>query len=193
MNKKVEFSRIVTNSEIDRYRPEIIRIYQEAFAGPPYFESFSGAEVSEILNQLVSGQNTICCVATIDDNPIGFSGGFGVQEDEDVLGILKNKLSESERIRTFYLAELAVASVYRNRGCGTVLVRSLLEVAREEIGCEAVVTRTQAEGSNAKGIFERTGFQLMDDLIQNVKSWIKPNGQRELVTQERIFLLKKLL
>ncbi len=179
------------NSFAGKNKEGLIVLYREAFSGPPYFESFTSSEASEILEELLRAEGSNCLVAYLDKKIIGFCGGFRVDQDEEVKKSL-NAVARINPVKTFYLAELAVKEKYRKQGCGTELVRTLLDYESFRNIFPTILTRTQAQNSNSIRIFKRTGFVMLPDLTQRVETWVSYNGNRIKEVQERIFLEKKL-
>lgn len=174
-----------------KYQEDLIALYQEAFSRPPYFEAFTKKEVGEIMKDLLGEAGSNCLVAFSNDQLVGFCGGFRADRDEEVARSL-GPADDIDSENTFYLAELAVKEEYCQFGCGTELVKALLDREYFRNAFSTIVTRTPAQNANALKIYERTGFVRLPDLTQKVKTWVSYNGTRKREVQERIFLARKL-
>jgi ribosomal protein S18 acetylase RimI-like enzyme len=171
--------------EIDRFFPQFNKVYQEAFGGAPYFESFTEEEVYKIFQELVLSKDSACLLLFQKHSLVGVAGGFNVGLDEQISSLLKYNL---EPLNAFYLAELAVSTGERNKGHGTMLTKKLVDYVKETTELKKILVRTQKRDSNAKNIFLRIGFQELP-FIQKVETFERKNGSRVPVFQERMFLL----
>lgn len=182
---------ITTQKQFEHNLPGFTEVYKKAFAGPPYFENFTDQEVAEIMRELVFGNSGFCSVLVYSDKIIGLSGGFRVSIDEKISALMRERgFRDIESY--FYIAELAVLENFRKKGFGNLLVEDMLKAVQEKRTFKNIIVRTQAEGSNALNIFKSQGLLVQPDLTQNVQTYAGDNGNREQITQKRIFLIKSI-
>ncbi|MFW5871605.1 MAG: GNAT family N-acetyltransferase [bacterium] len=179
------FHIILSIKEIDHFFPQFKEVYQEAFGGAPYFESFTEEEVYKIFQELVLSKDSACMLLLEEGGLIGFAGGFNVSLDEQISSLVDQSLNP---LNAFYLAELAVSADKRNKGYGAMLTKKLIDYVKETTKLRKILVRTQKRNSNAKNIFLKIGFQELS-VIQKVKTFERKNGNRVPVFQERVFLL----
>jgi GNAT superfamily N-acetyltransferase len=184
IKREISFRRI-TSSE-DSAQEGFIKVYQEAFAAAPYFETIDSDFIREKVWKAHEGQLVV--VAEEKGAVIGLICGHLVSKGEispSACGFLKQKVGPliNERA-TLYFSELAVAPSHQGHGIGSVLVASTLTWANENL-LSRFVLRTAAEGSNSLGIFKKFGAQPLD-LTQQVTS-VEAGGPPS-ASHQRVFL-----
>ena len=143
--------------------------YRQAFAGAPYFEQFSEAEVRQIWREHLQGAG---CIIVAERDAVE-----GPSTPAEVVGLgcalplmsphaggagefLLELRTREERVwtpaKTMYISELASKNFVRGQGIGTHLTQELLKWGAAQ-GFADWVTRTAAQGSNSLRIFERAG------------------------------------
>lgn len=165
-----------------------IAAYQEAFAGPPYFEHYSHEEVlEEVWNPHL--HDGIIILAYDDLQVVGFGCAIPVlKAPADVKKFLiqhENQTFPAELSRTWYMSELGVLESYRRRGIGYQLVKHRMQAISDR-GDTHYVFRTAAEGSNSIHLYQKIGAVELPDL-QDV------SGSEQVVVQgsqshERVYL-----
>ncbi|MBD3247992.1 GNAT family N-acetyltransferase [Candidatus Falkowbacteria bacterium] len=187
----MQIVRVNDKKGIALYKNGFVSLYQEAFAGPPYYESFTVEQISLIMESIVFNPKGILCLGLVDQKIIGLVGGFMVVGERKIKELLCKQWKEVDPHKVFYMAELAVSTDLRKKGFGTKLTEYCLKIAREEGNLMAII-RTQKQGSNSRRIFERKGFSLISEIYQDVETLVTTGGKKIKTTQRRIFLFKKL-
>jgi GNAT superfamily N-acetyltransferase len=170
---------------VKKYASGFIKTYKEAFAGPPYFESFEDEEVMTIFRELVFNSGSVCLLIE-EEEVFGLAGGYALNNEPEIASIFGRFFPEIKPERIFYFAELAVQKEYRRCGYGSELIKNLSQSAL----FTACLQRTQAEGSNALNIFQNQGFEVVRGMTQNVETYISSDNGRKKVRQKRIFTIK---
>ncbi|MFA5163580.1 MAG: GNAT family N-acetyltransferase [Patescibacteria group bacterium] len=157
-----------------KYQPAFIKVYQEVFAGPPYFETYSDEEV--IYSAWDSHLEKGCIVLAMKgDEVIGLGCCIPIlnimpgEANEDVKNLFFSRL-DSLPIplnRACYMSELAVLSDFRGLGIGTELIRQRWSWAKS-FGLSHYIVRTAAEGSNSVRMYKHLGAKEIDGLVQDV-------------------------
>jgi ribosomal protein S18 acetylase RimI-like enzyme len=174
-------------------RKDFSRVYRECFAEAPYFECFSTKEAGMVFDSMIDNPGAELVATFCDQRLIGFCGGYNLLAKPKVAALLANQLRQLQVSpqEAFYLAELGVDRKYRHQGLASRMVNGLFEhTASRRFGL--LVARTQAEGSNSLELFLKVGMQVLPDISEEVKTYVGEKGQRRLVEQRRIFLVKVL-
>ena len=136
---------------------ELAEIYVEAFAGAPWYESWTREEA---LKEILRYQESSDFVIRNDDrgNVLGFGIGQPVFSYPGVGDLVLNGwIEEVDLAATYYIAELCTKSEARGRGVCTEVVEELLATSKQK-GFLQVITRTRVDNYGMIRIFERLGF-----------------------------------
>lgn len=166
-------------------------VYIKAFAGPPYYETFTPDYIREHVWE-PHIKNGCIVVAEADGKVVGVAGGYPLPEGLepkifDFLGPFEDWLPFPFE-ETIYMSELAVDEAWRHRGIATRLVLERMRWATEN-GCTHYTMRTAHEGSNSKPLYEKLGAQEVPGLIQDTR--VHP-GEPESASTFRIYLYGSL-
>lgn len=146
----------------DRAREGFIDVYQRAFAGPPYFESYTREDVERAV-----WRPHVARILVVAERG-GLVVGLGCAHpllDQTEPAITEFLLGNQHQLpfdpsRAIFMSEVAVLPEARGAGLGTQLVKERLRVAAAD-GFESFVMRTAAEGSNSRGIYLRLGARQL--------------------------------
>lgn len=141
-------------------RDGFIRAYQEAFGGPPYFETYSTEEVMEEV-WLPHVKDGIIVLALDDECVVGFGCAMPVlklpPKVKEFLMLHQGEGSFPVDLdRAWYMSELGVVTSHRQRGIGYSLVKHRL-LTIDHRGDTHYVFRTAAEGSNSIHLYRKIG------------------------------------
>lgn len=179
----------VNNAASNIDRDGFICAYQEAFGGPPYFETYSTKEVMEKVWLPHVKDGTV--VLALDNERVV---GFGC-----AMPVLKSPLEVKEFLilhqggdsfpvdldRAWYMSELGVVTSHRQRGIGYALVKHRL-LTIDHRGDTHYVFRTAAEGSNSIHLYRKIGaIELADLQDMSVSDQVQVNGSQ---STKRIYL-----
>ncbi len=151
--------RSMTASALESDRSGFTVAYQEAFAGPPYFEHYSDEEVIEDVwrPHLRSG---IVILAYDGARVVGFGCALPLAESpadvREFLASLGDDIFPVDVERTWYMSELGVLEGYRRQGIGYGLVKHRLLTISHRRDTHYVF-RTAAEGSNSYHLYRKVG------------------------------------
>ena len=145
---------------------DIVRIFKEAFAEAPYFESYTD---SEVMSKIVMPHiNHWLAVAELDGVIIGMVAArpTTAPESEEELSYLVDQNLPFDLDRSVFCSELAVDPKVRKGGLGSKLTAATLAWGVSE-GFDTFICRTDADGSNSIRLLERIGWVRLP-LIQDV-------------------------
>jgi len=185
---KIEYVQ-ATSATADRHRSEFIATYQEAFAGKPYFETYTEAEVlHEAWDPCL--RHGVIFLALDANVVIGLGCAIPlIQSPEEIQGFLRPKRGLEgfpvEFSDVWYMADVGVRTSHKHQGIGTQLIACRLRYIRA-LGCQYYVLRTDAEESNSKQLYLNHGAQLLSG-IQDVSQsgQVQVNQSR---SSKRIYL-----
>lgn len=154
-----------------------ITAYQEAFAGPPYFETYTEQVVLEEVLTPHLEQGLVMVVTDLEND--GKLVGFGCampyrHSPEDVQSFLeeveKEKLipEEFDYRRAWYMSELGVLDDYRGLGTAWELVLQRMQSVSHN-GAHQFFMRTAAQQSNSLLMYLRSGARalpLLHELVE---------------------------
>lgn len=138
--------------------------YQEAFGGPPYFETYTVGQVHRDV-WAPHSEKGLVILACDADAVIGFGCAlpFGSSPD-DVQEFLRTKESEGSLAidleLAWYMSELGVTEKYRGRKIGYMLIKERLEGILRKGGAH-YVARTAAQASNSLHMYENLGSTIL--------------------------------
>ena len=174
----------------DSHRIGFIRTYQEAFGGPPYFETYSDEEVTEEV-WLPHVKHGIVVLAFDNDHVVGFGCAMPASKSpaEVVEFLIRHQGAASslpdDIDHMWYMSELGVATSHRRRGIGYSLVKHRLAMI-DQRGDTHYVFRTAADGSNSIHLYRKIGAVELADLQDvSVSDQVKLNGSQ---STERVYL-----
>lgn len=144
-----------------------IAAYINAFAGPPYFETYGIEEVYEevLLPHLRDGVVVVMLDSQRDFKVVGFGCAMPFDKSPDDVkehleclhrdGALADGFDHRQ---AWYMSELGVLEQYRGHGIGYEMVLQRTRLL-EELGASQFFMRTAAEGSNSKHMYLKIGAQ----------------------------------
>ena len=151
--------------------PQLIEVYQSAFAEPPWNETWRPEEIKQDLDFAFSEKEPIVLVAETEKILVGFVWGYNLPLEK--FPWLKNIIGNN----TNYMDEIAVKGNKRVRGIARIMGEKYLErVARKNL--DGVVLRTDIWNSASMALFRRLGF--------------KNTGIFDPKYRDRIYLYKEL-
>ena len=175
----------VSEEEADIHHPifaQLIILYINIFAEPPYNECFSQETVEEEFCHYI--KNGILFYALADDHVIGFLGVTRGMENcrKDIKKELSNVGVFSDT--DLYLADLAVAKKFRRQKIGS----SLMDKMMTQYPHENMYLRTSAVRGNEKVIafYQKLGFNIIEkrERVENTRT----NGSIDY--DERLYMYK---
>jgi hypothetical protein len=151
----------------------LIRTYQEVFAGPPWYElEWTAEQIQHDLEQELAKPGAICRVAGHVPNVAGFCWGYPVEIGDfekllNLSGIDSAIGSRSGSKAIVYLDEIGMHSKQRHAGMAAGLLHRWLGDYADE-GFRYVVLRTAAADASTNQVpvayswFSRLGFEVLD-------------------------------
>jgi ribosomal protein S18 acetylase RimI-like enzyme len=133
----------------------IIKVYQKAFAEPPWNETWNDKQVLESMLFNLSARKPIMLVAESENKIIGLTWGCGIPIEK--FPFLANRIALES---TSYVAEVAVDGNYRKEGVGKSLTRGYMKLASRD-GIQKIVLRTDKSNIAAMALYYSLGFQEM--------------------------------
>jgi GNAT superfamily N-acetyltransferase len=142
-----------------------VEAYQEAFSGPPYYESY-GQE--EVLNDIWTPHlsSGVIVMAVDEAKVVGFGCALPVESaPDDVRDYVSESAKDADLLglgidSSWYMSELGVIESHRLKGIGYELVRQrLLEIKNS--GVNTYIFRTAAEGSNSMHLYQKLGANIL--------------------------------
>ena len=127
--------------------PQLIQVYQSAFAEPPWNETWSDEEVIADLESGLAQQDSIVLVAEAN-NLVGITWGYTIPMEK--FPFLAGKVQDSAS----YMDEIAVDGNARLKGVGTALGEEYIKRANRQ-----VVLRTDQRNEASMALFKKLGFK----------------------------------
>lgn len=140
---------------------KVVSLYKEAFAEPPWCESWTTEEVVKDVEYALSQPQPIMLVGEECGNVVGFTWGYKIPMDN--FPFLERLVQENAS----YMDEIAVGKNARKRSVGTDLGKAYIQIARS-LSCREVVLRTDQRNSASMALFRRLGFSPVTDLAQKL-------------------------
>lgn len=151
---------------------QILKLYINAFSGPPYFEAFQPSEIKAMAMELWFKRNdglVLCCYDKSANLLKGFFAGYNLALEKGICRIVNGQIECSYK-EIFYMAEIAVHPSFRKQGVAFLLVQEALNI-RSDI-YENFLVRTNTGNQASIRLFQKAGFRHF-------------NGAREIVQQTR--------
>ncbi len=155
----------------------LIRLYQEAFADPPYDEKFDDAQVYEIMQEVIQSSGFLFTAMSKESlgQIVAFVASIPLVAKPSVVEFLGERVNPET---ASYFAEDAVDKNFRRRGISAQMKKILLE-ANAECGYETMVLRTSADERNVQlPAVLKAGFIPIKDVFQDVMSMKKDGIER---------------
>ena len=168
LSKSISYRRILLANDVAR--SGFIKVYQIAFAGPPYFEVYTDDDVEQ--GVWIPHVPHCIVVAKHDGHIVGFGCAHPILSgtSPNVQDFLEPHSGELpfDPSQTIYMSELAVLDSHRRSGIGLELINQRFSWAREN-GFRTYLMRTAAEGSNSANIYLRLGAKRLP-FLQDVQN-----------------------
>lgn len=161
MQKTEKIHYVYANSSTsEALRDGFVKVYQEAFAGPPYYEHYTEDEVIEDVWKPHVGDGIIV-LAVNNDEVVGFGCAKPLAKSPNEIQDFAVQKREAEMLpfdlqNTWYMSELGVAAAYRGKKIGYELIKHRLSRISELDGIFYIL-RTAAEGSNSLHMYRKIG------------------------------------
>ena len=126
---------------------QIIEIYQQAFAEPPWNEVWTKEQVVEDLTYAKAQKNSIILVAELHQKIVGFTWGYELPIDK--FPFLKKIVQATAN----YMDEIAIDPTIRMNGVGKYLGTEYLKRAQNQ-----VILRTDINNQASMNLFQSLGF-----------------------------------
>ncbi len=132
-----------------RDAPQVIEIYQQAFAEPPWNETWPSEDVQKDIDKCLAEKNPAFLVAECEGKIVGFRWAYELKPEQfPFLPI--------ERGEAMYGDELALKKEFRGNGIATEMMRMSLEFAQNR-GYKNFWGRTD-RNSKTNPIYRRLGY-----------------------------------
>lgn len=186
---KIDYVRIITDSPKQEHRRVgFVEVYKEAFGGPPYFETYTDADVLNDIwfPHLMKG---IIVLALDVERVVGLGCAKPVSEapQEDQVYLKARQKDESLPGSTdtmWYMSELAILNAYRRKRIGYQLVAERLKYILALKG-DRYSFRTASQDSNSAQLYLNIGaVQLCGVVDVSTTNQVKVNESK---SKERIF------
>lgn len=173
---------------------QFIAMYQEAFAGPPYYETYTPEEVLEevLLPHLRDGLVMVIQDLEKGGKLVGFGCALPFEKSPDDVKEFLEGLHQSghlpegfEHHRAWYMSELGVLNEYRGLGAAYELVLQRMR-SLDHLGADQYFMRTAAVGSNSKHLYIKIGSQEID-VLQDV-SGTEQDIENHTHSLQRVYL-----
>lgn len=171
-------------------RKGFVDAYKEAFAGPPYFETYTSEQASEVFD--LNDRDGLVMYATKGGKLIGFGCALPfnkspkrIQEflrDLDSRGDIP---AEFDYEKSWYMSELGVLNAFRGVGAAWELILQRM-TSMMHMGGAQYFMRTAAIGSNSAPMYHKCGAQPLMRL-QDVSETEEAN-ENQTQSDHRIFL-----
>jgi len=180
LSTQQDFKIIRTQEEIEEaYNRGLIRLYQQVFSEPPYYEQFTPEEVRNFWDNYLS-----CGVVVVDYNEegrvIGFAAAVPLTAEKEVSELAKSHNFNPET--DWYHAEVGVDPNYRRQHLATRLINELLG----QVPAQTIIMRTQERNEASLGLHHRAGFKIVPGMFQEKES---PRVNGSVTTDKRVFLV----
>ena len=148
-----------------------IKVYQQAFAGPPYHETYTDEDViNDVWKPHLQDGSII--LALKEGQVIGLGCAMPMDKwahDEEFQNFIKQNLDKlpDDPSEICFMTEVAVLPGHQNNGIGTSLIKQRFDWAKRQ-GFQHYMMRTAKVGSNSIRMYQNLGGQIMEDLIQDV-------------------------
>lgn len=147
----------------------LITLYQEVFAEPPYQEAFSEEDVLSILTEIIRAGGFLFTAQKFDDfdKIIAFVASVPLAERPDVAALTAPYIAPQKQ--NSYFAEDAVDMSLRRQGISRFMKQALLE-ANRLAGYDSMILRTSVDSFNQIAAVQQLGAKRLGDLTQEVMS-----------------------
>lgn len=150
-----------------RARAEVVAVYAEAFAAPPYHKPPGAAESFAATFQRHTGRADFRLAAALAGGRLagfgyGYSAGPGQWWHDSVAAALGPELAERWLRGAFELVELAVRPADQGRGLGAALLDRLLAGLTHR----TAVLSTMAEETAGLRLYRRRGWQVVHPALR---------------------------
>jgi GNAT superfamily N-acetyltransferase len=170
--------RIVTESDF----PQLVTLYQNCFAEPPWFEAFDTTELLADFKEILSWPDAIFLACEIDGRIVGGATGFSVARKRDILECISY-----EYITGFYFADIFVNASLRNGGIGKKLVEARLQHARK-LGFTHGIVRTSVQQPIVQHLYiDEFGYKIV--ATQETLSTKVVNGVTQVAPDTRVIMV----
>ncbi|HEU4984711.1 MAG TPA: GNAT family N-acetyltransferase [Nitrososphaera sp.] len=182
----IQYLRVNPGSVLPSDRLGFARVYREAFAGEPWYETYTDAEV--LIDVWDTHINSGAIVLARDGGKVV---GLGCAQpltkaSPDVQEFLASASSfTADPAATWYMSELAVDDAYRRQGIGKELVRHRLLVASHQRATHFTF-RTAIHGSNSLRLYRELGAdELAERQDMSHNNQVLVNGSH---STERVYM-----
>ncbi len=155
-------------------KEEVIELYREVFAEPPWNEEWTKEEVERNIEDAINRNGTVLMAG--DPELVGFAWGYPDPERAAKVGLGEGY---------FYIAEVAVQKDYRNKGVGTTLMMELERYAVERYRTSGFFFRTLNEAMIALG--KKLGYRELG-YAEQVR---KERTSGEVQQDRRVYFFKE--
>ena len=159
--KRVKIEKLeVNNKEILKKCAEL---YCQIWKEPPWSEDFwTVKRVIKDIREEMERKNAVGFLALYGDEVVGFIWGYEVSKEDlrQISGVDALDVLFKKRARVFYIDELGVASLFRRRGIGEQLSRTLITVVRNSCKIQCFTFRTDIKvPAVARNLYSKLGFR----------------------------------
>jgi ribosomal protein S18 acetylase RimI-like enzyme len=134
---------------------DVIRIYKDSFAEPPWNERWSSKQIIEDMIYALSSKRPIMLVAEVKEVMAGFIWGYELPLNK--FPFLNGKIKDA----CIYLDDIAVNRLSRGFGVGARLLGHFLSEAKRGM-FEEVVCRTDIRNKSSMSLFSSFGFSNLE-------------------------------
>lgn len=157
-------------------------LYQDVFGKPPYNETFSDKEVTELFKKYVS--DGLLYLTSASSEIVGFGAALPLKEFPELINLVQQTTIDKQK--TWYMADLGVKEEFRRKGIAKKLVMARLNALQE--GTTALM-RTSIYNIASQTLYTSLGFTQIPNVYQEVEQ-TRTDGTIQI--DKRLFLQKKI-
>ncbi len=180
MPENIEISQVQSREQLEAaFMRGLIKLYQDAFADPPYEESFDPEEVRGFFELYLLSGLLLISEAKDTNEVIGFVAAVPIILEEAIAKIAQENGFDVDK--TWYYADLGVDKKYRRQKIASMLVQKMIGLKP----AETLLMRTSENNIASQRVNMQQGFELVEGMEQQVEQ-LRQDGLVQ--TDRRIFL-----
>ena len=161
--------------------PELVALYQNCFAEPPWFEVFDTDELLAEFKEILSWPDAIFLVCEHEGKIVGGATGFSITRKPDVLALIEKRYANA-----FYFADLFVNPAMRKQGIGKSLVQARYNLACFRDFAYGVVRTSVFQPIVRHMYLDQLGYKIL--AIQDTVSTKIIDGMKQEAPDARVIM-----